>query len=76
LFEHLSEKSKWTLGFNESGYRYGVMTTNISEVFNFILKEIHLLPVSSIMDYTFHKCNKYFIGRWEKAHNTLAKGES
>jgi hypothetical protein len=51
------------------------MTMNISEVFNFILKGIHSLPVSSIVDYTFHKCNEYFMSRWEKARQPLAKGE-
>jgi hypothetical protein len=29
------------------------MTTNISEVFNFVLKCIHSLPVSGIVDYIF-----------------------
>jgi hypothetical protein len=43
------------------------MTTNISEVFEFILKRFHSLLVSGIVDYTFHKCNKYFVNRWEKA---------
>jgi hypothetical protein len=58
LFEQLSEKSKLSLAFDEGGSRYGIMTTNISEVFNFILKGIRSLPVSSIVDYTFHKCNE------------------
>jgi hypothetical protein len=51
------------------------MTTNILEVFNFVLKGIRSLPVSDIMDYIFHKCNEYFVSRWEKARNALAKGE-
>jgi hypothetical protein len=51
------------------------MTTNISEVFNFVLKGIHALPVSGIVDYTFHKCNEYFINRWEKARQSMSKGE-
>jgi hypothetical protein len=58
LFEQLSEKSKWTLAFDEGGSRYGIMTTNISEVFNFVLKGICSLPTTSIMNYTFHKCSK------------------
>jgi hypothetical protein len=33
------------------------------------------LLVSGIMDYTFNKCNEYFINRWEKARQSLAKGE-
>jgi hypothetical protein len=75
LFEQFSEKSKWTLAFEDGGSRYGVMTTNISEVFNFILKGIRSLSVSSIVDYTFHKCNEYFVSWWEKARNSLANGE-
>jgi hypothetical protein len=54
LFEQLPEKSKWALTFDEGGSRYGIMTTNISEVFNFVLKDIRFLPVSSTVDYTFH----------------------
>jgi hypothetical protein len=75
LFEQLPEKSKLALAFDEGGSRYGIITTNISEVFNFALKGICSLPVSSIVDYTFHKCNEYFINRWEKARHSLAKGE-
>jgi hypothetical protein len=54
LFEQLPEKSKWALTFDEGGSRYGIMTTNISEVFNFVLKDIRFLPVSGTVDYTFH----------------------
>jgi hypothetical protein len=51
------------------------MTTNILEVFNFVLKGIRSLPVSGIVDYTFHKCNEYFVSRWDKTRQSLAKGE-
>jgi hypothetical protein len=73
--EQLSEKFKWVLTFDEGGSRYGVMTTNISELFNFVLKGIRSLLVSDIVDYTFHKCNEYFVSRWEKACNSLLNGE-
>jgi hypothetical protein len=75
LFDQLLEKSKWALAFDEGGSRYGIMATNISEVFNFVLKGIHSLPVYGIVDYTFHKCNEYFVNRWEKVRQSLAKGE-
>jgi hypothetical protein len=75
LFEQLPEKSKWDVSFDEGGSRYGIMTVNISKVFNFVLKGIRSLPVSSIVDYTFHMCNEYFMSRWEKARQSLAKGE-
>jgi hypothetical protein len=51
--EQLPEKSKWALAFDDDGSRYEIMTTNISEVFNFVLKGIRALLVSRIMDYTF-----------------------
>jgi hypothetical protein len=66
LFEQLPEKSKWALAFDESGSQYGIMTMNISEVFNFVLKGIYSLLVYGIVDYIFHKCNEYFVSRWEK----------
>jgi hypothetical protein len=75
LFEKLPEKSKWALAFDEGGSRYGIMTMNISKVFNFVLKGICSLPVSGIVDYTFHKCNEYFMNRWEKAQQSHGKGE-
>jgi hypothetical protein len=51
------------------------MTTNISEVFNFVLKGIRALTVSGIVHYTFHKCNEYFVNRWEKTRQSMTKGE-
>jgi transposase-like protein len=67
LLQQWPEKSKWVLAFDEGGSRYGIMTTNISQVFNFVLKGIRTLLVSGIVDYTFHKCNEYFVNRWNKA---------
>jgi hypothetical protein len=75
LLQQWPEKSKWALTFDEGGSQYGIMTTNISEVFNFVLKGIRTLPVSGIVDYTFHKCNEYFVNRWNKARQSIAKGE-
>jgi hypothetical protein len=40
-----------------------------------LLKGICSLPVSDIVAYTFYKCNEYFVSRWEKARQSLAKGE-
>jgi hypothetical protein len=54
------------LAFDEGGSRYGIMTTNILEVFNFALKGICSLSICGIVDCTFYKCNEY-INRWEKA---------
>jgi hypothetical protein len=55
------------LAFDEGGSRYGIMTTNILELFNFVLKGIRALSICGIVDCTFCKCNEYFINRWGKA---------
>jgi hypothetical protein len=52
LFEHLSEKSKWALAFDEGGSQYGIMTMNISKAFNFVLKGIRSLLVSGILHFS------------------------
>jgi hypothetical protein len=57
------KEEKKIFAFDEGGSQYGIMTMNISEVFNFVLKGIHSLSVSAIVDYTFHKCNEYFMSR-------------
>jgi hypothetical protein len=75
LLEQWPEKSKCALAFDEGDSRYGIMTTNISEVFNFVLKGIRALLVSGIVDYISHKCNEYFVNRWKKARQSMTKGE-
>ena len=52
-------KKKWTLTFN-GGYRYGAMTTNVSECFNGVLKGTRSLPIMEMVKYTWFKLNAYF----------------
>jgi hypothetical protein len=73
LFENLPEKSKWALTFDDGGSGYGIMTTNILDVFIFILKGIRSLPVFGIVDYTFTSVTSTSIiggrkygGLWQK----------
>ena len=40
------------------------MTTNSSESFNKVFKGIHVVPVSGIVEYSFRKCNEYFVNHW------------
>ena len=49
------------------------MTTNSSESFNRVFTEVRSLPVSGIVEFSFHKCNKYFIKRWELAQRNIAE---
>ena len=52
-------KEKWALTFDK-GYRYGMMTTNVSECFNGVLKGARSLPITAMVKYTWFKLNSYF----------------
>jgi hypothetical protein len=47
------------------------MTTNYSESVNNIFKGIRSRSVSGIIEYSFEKCNTYFLDRWRKACDLL-----
>ena len=49
------------------------MTTNSSESFNRVLTGVRSLPVSGIVEFSFHKCNEYFVKRWELAQRNIAE---
>ena len=51
-------KDKWTLTIDK-GYRYGVMTTNIFECFNGVLKGARSLPIMAMVKYTWFKLIAY-----------------
>jgi hypothetical protein len=70
LKDQMSQREKWALAFDTGGLRYGVMTTNCSESFNKVFKGIRAVPVSGIVEYSFRKCNEYFVNRWNKANRS------
>ena len=49
------------------------MTTNSSESFNYVFTGVRSLPVSGIVEFSFHKCNEYFVKRWELAQRNIAE---
>jgi hypothetical protein len=61
LGRQLEHKEKWALAYDEGGFRYGIMTTNASESFNHVFAGVRSLPVAGIVEYSFTKCNEYFI---------------
>ena len=65
---------KWSLSHDE-GRRYGIMTTNMSEVFNSILKGAQSLPVTTLVQLTIFRLNRYFIARREQGYNRLTSYE-
>ena len=61
---------KWALSHYE-GRRYGIMTTNMSRVFNSVLKGAQSLLVTALVQLTFFKLNRYFVARREQGCNRL-----
>ncbi|RVW27306.1 hypothetical protein CK203_107311 [Vitis vinifera] len=65
---------KWALS-HDGGWRYGIMTTNMFEVFNGVLKDAHNLPITALVRLTFYRVNSYFTVRREHGASWLASGE-
>ena len=65
---------KWALSFDK-GYRYGAMTTNVSECFNGVLKGARSLPIMAMVKYTWFKLNSYFDDRHNKSIAQLNSGQ-
>ena len=64
----------WAISHDE-GRRYGIMTTNMSEVFNSVLKGARSLPLTALVRLTFFHLNSYLIARRELGANRLASDE-
>ena len=64
----------WALS-HDGGQRYGIMTTNMLEVFNSVLKGARSLPFTALVQLTFFRLNTYFVARRELGANRLAYDE-
>ena len=64
----------WALS-HDGGRRYGIMTTNMSEVFNSFLKGARSLPLTALVQLTFSLLNSYFVARREQGASRLASNE-
>ena len=53
------EKEKWTLA-HDDGLRYSVLTINLSEVFNSILRGAKNVPITACIQMIFYRLVKYF----------------
>ena len=65
---------KWALS-HDGGRRYGIMTKNMSEVFNSVLKGAWSLLVTTFIQLTFFWLNNYFVERREQGSNRLTSDE-
>ena len=64
----------WALS-HDGGRRYEIMTTNMSEVFNSVLKGARSLPLTALVQLTFSRLNSYFVPRREQGVDRLASDE-
>ena len=55
--------------------RYGIMTTNMSEVFNSVLKGARNLPITALVQLTFFCINSYFVARKKQGTKRLASDD-
>lgn len=54
--------AQWTLSHDE-GRRYGVLTTNMSESFNGVLKSARSFPITAMVELIYFRLVNYFEGR-------------
>ncbi|KAI5672821.1 hypothetical protein M9H77_13185 [Catharanthus roseus] len=64
------DPEKWTL-LHDGGHRHGIMTTNISEALNSVLKKARVLPLKALVELIFNKLVKYFHQHREEAENCV-----
>jgi hypothetical protein len=57
----MDEKEKWALTYKKGGKCCGYMTSNMTDIFNSILRGVRSLPVTEIASFTFFKCNEWFV---------------
>ena len=69
-FEEWIEKEppvKWSLLHDAHGARYGIMTTNLAEVYNFVLRGNRGLPLTALVEGILHGTLTYFRDRRHEA---------
>ena len=65
---------RWTLA-HDGGKRFGMLTTNMSEIFNSVLKGARFLPITACVQLTFYRVVHYFDVRRSLGHNARANGD-
>ncbi|KAL0402197.1 UNVERIFIED_CONTAM: hypothetical protein Slati_4249600 [Sesamum latifolium] len=63
-------KTQWTLAY-DGGWRTGILTTNISEAVNGVLKGARRLPIVPIVEITLNRSAQYFLQRATRANRMI-----
>src|SRR5438128_1902203 len=64
-------KEKWSLLYDTDGSRYGIMTTNVSESYNMVMRGVRCLPLVGIVEFIMYGCAKYFRDRYNAVSPSL-----
>ncbi|KAL0392672.1 UNVERIFIED_CONTAM: hypothetical protein Sradi_2490000 [Sesamum radiatum] len=67
-------KKKWTAS-HDGGWRCGILTTNMSECINGVLKGARRLPVSALVEITLKRTVHYFRVQAIKGHKMLQNNQ-
>nr|XP_020159136.2 uncharacterized protein LOC109744432 [Aegilops tauschii subsp. strangulata] len=60
--ENCPDLYKWAQA-HDTGTRYGIMTSNMSEVYNGVLKGVRALPITTLIEETWNRTLSYFADR-------------
>nr|KAJ0197275.1 hypothetical protein LSAT_V11C700364040 [Lactuca sativa] len=61
---------------HDGGMRYGLLTTNLSEIFNSVLKGARFLPITACVQLTFYRMVHYFEVRRPLGSSYQAHGDT
>ncbi|CAO1946211.1 unnamed protein product [Urochloa humidicola] len=64
-------RENWSLLYDEGGARYGIMTTNLAEVYNWVLRGVRGLPLVGIVEFFLYRTMKYFREWYAAAAKTM-----
>ncbi|KAL0401270.1 UNVERIFIED_CONTAM: hypothetical protein Slati_4156900 [Sesamum latifolium] len=64
------DKTQWTLA-HDGGWRAGILTTNISEAVNRVLKGARRLPIVPIVEITLNRSAQYFLQHTIRANRMI-----
>ncbi|XP_021729193.1 uncharacterized protein LOC110696224 [Chenopodium quinoa] len=67
------DASMWSL-CHDGGFRYGLKTSNLAEVFSNVLKGARFLPITALVKLTFFRVNTYFVQRRESSKKRFLDG--
>ncbi|CAI9095883.1 OLC1v1031913C1 [Oldenlandia corymbosa var. corymbosa] len=60
-------RERWSLAYDQDYARWGMLTTNISESYNNVLKGVRFLPIRAVVESTLAKTIKFFRDQYADA---------